>query len=278
MSILTDEDCNFNAYLQIPASCNSNCEYCSTKYSRMGKLALSRNAQDWAWAMKRLSDERGPVYFAFAFGEPFSSIDLVQIMGQLSESNIIDCMTNMVVTVKMIEEYFNEPGNARVGATYHPHLWNDLDDFIKETNKLREIPIGFINIFILGHPKHLSGIIEWKNRIKSETDAGVYVTPFYGSYDNRQYPDNYTDEEDRIINDCLIQQYGKNLIKKENKICSAGVNNIYIDWHGDVRPCYAHSIEPMGNIFSGYKLYSEARVCSIGECVCPDMWRYIKDD
>lgn len=283
MRVVDAEDIRLTVYFQIPSICNMRppCHYCGTLSDRVEIPSLPCPSQDWWRAVSDLETSHGPMRLCFAFGEPYADIDLVRMLGVLTERNIVDTMTNMLVTRQCIEQYFIDPRNACLGATFHPHAWPSIDDFISEVGATMDLGVRSVSVFILGHPSHIPHLDHWRGKIADQLGLTSYVTPFLGMHEGRHYPSDYTEEELAKIKGMLIECYGvaeEVFSGTKGSLCRCGMDFIYVRWNGDVTSCPEWTSYPLGNLYQGtLEFLAEPMPCRSQRCTSPDMLRFRVD-
>ena len=261
-----------NIRFQIPHSCDISplCPYCSVRHG-FEKAPVKGDPGQWWKGIQQIRDDYPHSYFCFIYGEPFSYKNLVGWMGMLSRTNKVDCVTNLVNTHEMIEQYFLNPSNLVLTASYHPHYWGDIEKFDREIDKVNKTGARLNSVFLLGYPPYIPHLLEWKKHFESKK-INVYMNAFYGEYKDKKYPDNYNNNDKEII---LGSSYGNKTIfmKTKGMLCNAGKDIVYVKWNGDVTSCYTSNYYTLGNILTDrIKFFIEPKPCLSDICDCPDMF------
>lgn len=71
------------------------------------------------------------------------------------------------------------------------------------------------------------------------TDIEYFVQPYVGSYEGRQYPQSYTEQERQILRRTVYSRHDYEFLLnlKRPGLCNAGYKYIYVQPNGAVHPC-----------------------------------------
>ncbi len=269
--------------------CNYRCTYCIIFESPQWDSVLSKKsrapipAERWMEIWDGIYDRYGSAHIHCSGGEPFYYPRFIDILAHVMEKHTMECDTNLSFGIgEFIAKV--KPGSFRFAPSFHPEF-ADLKTHAEKCRRLREAGFDLQGVNYICWPPHLERIPEFK---KAYEDIGVVLTliPFRGRYEGKDYPDAYTPEQRRSINQMsgnpvLSEDYG-NWYKGANQggenhtrraaNCRAG--QMYAKIHPDgnaLRCCFLDPDERgmMGNLIDGtFKLYDEPKICEFPACSC----------
>ncbi len=218
---------------------------------------------------RKLYERYGPASIELIGGEPFIYPHFTELIKELSRMYTIGITTNLSVDV---EDFIKQVDTSKVKVTptFHP-LFADFDKFSKRILFLKESGIGS-HIFYLAYPPQIKLIKYYSEKFR---DLGVpmEVLTFWGQYNDKTYPQNYTEEEKELIQPYLSKREGEKfqLEPKEvkGKLCQAGQIYANIKADGSTFRCGGRDAQLIGNLFSNdFKLLDEPSPCKSEFCPC----------
>ncbi|MBM3255300.1 MAG: radical SAM protein, partial [Candidatus Omnitrophica bacterium] len=258
-------------------ACNYRCAYCHApkpehKDARQARY-IPRNA--WIDIWKRMYDRYGTWEMLISGGEPFAYPAFMELIIELSKIHLVGICTNLEWDVFSFVESV-DPQRVRIETSFHPEF-SDLSRFIEKLKALKSHGFEPTVNFVPWPP-----LLEQMKNIKEAIEAaGCQLTlqPFIGQFENRSYPQDYTEEERghfRIFkDDCNLKTLDFKTTKESNstkgKLCRMGQNYVFIHPDGEVSRCCRDHTFSLGNIIGdSFKLLEEPIACNAENCNC---WR-----
>lgn len=242
--------------------CNFNCFYCNEKKSsqlnHINIPALMQNIDNCDKTFK----------FTFTGGgEPFLVPNIVEACLEITKNNYIAFTTNGISNkLKHIAQRIDPENIDFIVASLHiteieKHdlLSRYIDNFIA----CRAAGIS-IKTHVVAHPSFINLLKKYKN-IFDDKNILIYFTPFIGKYDNKIYPQEYTESE---LNYFSLVNTDNNIYSQKSILCNAGYNTGVIWDNGDVHTCYSKN-EYLGNIYTKINFKNLLTNCSSDFCRCP---------
>ena len=276
---------NMRVGWQAPATCNMQplCPGCCTETIREGKPPIGCDPeallQGWFWLEKKY----GPLCVSVAMGEPFADAQVIEIIGHLARRNRVEVSTNLLTPV---EDLARLPRNDNVGiaTSFHPHAWDDVDDFIAKRKAVEAtgLRVGWASIY--GYPPDLPHLEEWQARMRAE-GITCLLQPFSGWWQYKHYPESYTPEEWAIFEHDAQTLYGEHAIDYahaqgpgKGTPCYTGTRRYcFVSHSSDIWRCYMGDAEPIGNLCRRkLRLVEGPTPCPSEACSCPDMWGLVE--
>lgn len=141
---------------------------------------------------------------------------------------------------------------------------NNLDDFIEMVNLLKFYQLKYL-IHYIYHPEITE---QFQELIDDLNTKGIEIMPkpFVGQYENKFYPENYTQEERNVFFG-IEERYIRNFPKKVSATgtCVGGKDMIQIDPIGRIYRCYSCWI-PHSTVLNGIKTFFFKRKCPVDYC------------
>jgi len=246
--------------------CNYRCPYCffEGKWDEYGKrtryLSIDQCMAHW----RRIYDRYGPPYIIITGGEPFLYPNFIELIRELSKITYhINISSNSSGDLKKFAEEI-DPKRVSLSLSYQPEFDN-LEDFLKRVIFLRKYNFdGCLNF--VAWPPYLKNISHIKDRFASRGEP-LKVIPFFGEYRGHNYPENYTEEERKIIG---IDETWFKKVKRMSSLCAAGQRTALVFPDGKVARCGRIGEEMLlGNFFdSNFRLLDSPLPCEAEFCPC----------
>ncbi|MFO1322755.1 MAG: SPASM domain-containing protein [Burkholderiales bacterium] len=200
-------------------------------------------------------------------------IDGARVLSHSANVSGVNLITNLSFPVKHYRRWFGDFDRAKVGlvASYHPTQIKDKDEWWRTARAMND-EVDF-SVCTVAHPTVLP---ELAAVIPAMRKAGlsVFVQPFLGAFEGRNYPDAYSDADRDVLRRLFYSRHDWEylLVGKRPGLCNAGFKSIYVDMTGTVRICgmAIRGPEPVGNLLTGepLALYDGPRPCTALDCRC----------
>jgi len=256
---------------QLQDACTFNCEYClEVKNATQSRQPFSLTTAEYADFWQYVHAKYGSGNIVITGGEPLLHPHFLDICNKISAYHRVTIRTNMSNDWQRFFEL--DSSKVAVEASFHP-AFSDPATFLKNCSTLKKK--GFaLTIHCLAHPLFAARLPAFMERC---ADAGLtaVMTAFWGTYNQKKYPDGYTHEEFNILQPYLGTKericYNLRGESPYGKLCNAGFKSAHIDSDGTItRCCYAPQ-EVMGNMRDrSIKLFSEPRACNQEFCPLND--------
>ncbi|MBM3255299.1 MAG: radical SAM protein [Candidatus Omnitrophica bacterium] len=275
--------------------CNYYCTYCflhsEPETTNIESIYLKND--EWVKIWRLAYQKYGPCNISVTGGEPFIYPNFIDLISKLTDMHTFEFSTNLSWDVVEFARKV-PPDKVKINSSFHPEFIV-LEDFLKKITYLKENNY-LVNITIVAYPPLLDSLFQYNEHIKK---AGCFfiLYPFRGLYENRVYPEGYTDKEraalnklglelraaDANINEPLLQkyklreEYDRGKIKlvnsKTEKICYMGQRYAKLVPNGEAfRCCAAVNKEwgRLGNFIKGtFEFSAEPLICpDLNHCRC----------
>ena len=258
--------------------CVYHCSYCFAYKPRNKGEYRKHDAREWEDLFLSFYNKYGKCNLILSGGEPFFYKDSVDFVINTTKYHHVHAGTNLFLEKDVLERIASQSKkeNLYISASFHPESAN-LETFIEKLLFLKDKGIAVRANGVL-FPEHLNRMVEIYNRFK-ETSIPIGFFPYIGEYKGRKFPDEYSEDELKIIaglpvwhqspRDSKIQ-----IPRTKGMLCYAGVKTIYINPNGEVRRCMsAHDI--IGNAFDeNFSLLKKPEPCPLDICDCGLYWKY----
>ena len=265
-------------------SCNYRCPYCwwHGKWDEFEKRNVYPGLEKLIAVWKRIYDLCGECHLEIAGGEPSIYPQFNEFILEILNYHTVSIMTNLSGNLDKIINDKSEKVRTRfkMGATFHP-LFANMEEFLPKAKQIRQNDMS-IGVLYLSYPPQIKDIPKYK-KLFSDNDIYFSVSTFWGTYNGKNYPDSYTDEEKKIIGIAIGERKDEKfqtepLITK-GKLCNAGYTYALIHPDGEVLPCGGASWKGeqiiIGNIFDpNFKLWDKPRQCPSQNCPCNE-WAFL---
>ncbi|MFA5388667.1 MAG: radical SAM protein [Candidatus Omnitrophota bacterium] len=248
-------------------SCNYRCPYCffEGKWLEYQKRNVYLSPDEWMEYWNRIYDRYGRSYILITGGEPFIYPDFIELIGKLSAVHYpINISTNTSGDLKTFADKI-DPAKVSVSASLQLNFEN-MESFLKKVKFLKERKfLGCIN-FVAYPPllEQLDFILERFDSIGEKPK----VIPFWGKYQDREYPFAYSDKEKEFLG--VDESWMKKVRKKDSR-CAAGYNSALIFPDGKVARCGQIGEKMLlGDFLNDFKLLDSPAACDAEYCPCDE--------
>jgi MoaA/NifB/PqqE/SkfB family radical SAM enzyme len=252
-------------------ACNYRCPYCwfSEKWHDLSSQnrypPLDEVLRRWGAIYQRY----GSSCIGLIGGEPFIYPRFTELIKELSRMHTITITTNLSVDV---DDFLRQVdiSNVKVTPTFHP-LFTDFDKFSKRASLLKESGASS-HIFYLAYPPQIKSIQYYLEKLSS-LNMPMKVLTFWGKYNDKEYPQSYTQEEKKLIEPYLGNREGEKFQldpkQVKGRLCRAGQVYAIIKADGSAYRCGGTSPHLIGNFFEdGFKLLDKHLPCESEFCLC----------
>ncbi|MDD5130368.1 MAG: radical SAM protein [Candidatus Omnitrophica bacterium] len=256
--------------------CNYRCAYCffAGKWEEYRKRNIYLSPQQLKEHWGKVYKKYGPIYLIITGGEPFIYPNFVEIIKELSEFCFhINISSNSSGDLKSFVEEV-DPQKVSLSVSFHPQF-DTLDDFIRRLLFIRQHKFnGCVNF--VAYPV-FTGKINFYRESFAAIKETLKIIPFFGQYQGKVYPENYTSEEREIIgiNDSWFTR-----VKKNGSLCQAGHKTALVFPDGKVARCgQVGESTLVGNFFDdNFKLLEHSSPCPVEYCPCDEGELPLSDD
>lgn len=258
-------------------ACNFRCPYCwfHGKWDDLKGKNYYPGTEALVAVWKKIYNRYGTAQIEIVGGEPIIYPEVGAVLAGLLQYHTLSVSTNLSADLDdIIRATEHKKDRLVIWATFHP-LFADTDDFIKNVKQLKERSFT-IGVNYLAWPGQLSQIPDLRQRLH-EIGVQCGMLTFWGTYNGKEYPLSYTDEERAII-DPLLQHRGGEVFQTTpvstlGKLCNAGHYYGVIQPNGTVLRCggggFGGVEERIGNIFDEkFVLWDAPAACKVPRCPC----------
>ena len=274
--------------------CNYSCSYCwpyahSDKPDHQSLYTYVKTIE----SIKKQANDNGfnMFHWSFSGGEPTAYKEFLALMFEVS-SDSIHMTTNLSPGIKWWDRYLQMTKASRrrsITASYH-HEFADENEFVYKCKYLQDNGV-FVTVNQVMVPEHFDMLY---NRCKRMSDIGINVTLKPQSNPSAsEIVHGYTDEQIKILQTGFPQHIQDEellqvkLIDNEQKVwfidqaerfnsfrfnkfsgwtCNSGYQSVIIR-ENEVKRSYSCHDERLGTLDTGFKLFSEPKVCITPTCV-----------
>jgi MoaA/NifB/PqqE/SkfB family radical SAM enzyme len=264
-------------------ACNYRCPYCFSH--NLWKELASRNkyfpAERWLGAWHRIQERYGAARIKIACGEPFIYPEFFRLVQGLSQEHTLEIVTNLSCGKEELGAFLAgvAPGAVTLYASFHPHF-EQCEPFIEKALMVKGK--GFLSgVNFVVYPAAFDQMKYFKRRFEA-AGLNFCLLPFRGAYRGAIYPDAYTEEEKRTINetsDSFSAEQRESLRrmvtpeKTKGRLCRAGQAYACIESDGTVSRCGESKDKCIGDFFDeDFALYDRSRPCENEKCPCEFRW------
>ncbi|MEM7818296.1 MAG: radical SAM protein [Candidatus Aenigmatarchaeota archaeon] len=257
--------------------CNFDCVYChpQIKAVKNRPLPYSMKSDEVAKCFNQLKKR---CLISLSGGEPFLYPDFINLCKHLTKGgNYLSINTNLSVRelIKQFAEEINPKFIKAIYASLHilerERLGLKVDDFINDCLLLQKKKFPLVVYYVM-YPPLFSRFEKDCNYLKKRGIKVLALKIFKGFYQNKKYPDAYTEEERKKMIEYPFNEYNYTLgylsgetYKTKGKLCRAGVNFFKVEVDGWVHRCPADE-EDFGNLFKGtFKPKNKPYPCRVKE-------------
>jgi len=251
--------------------CNYRCPYCWFYHKGYDYARDERHfsTEEWVIMWKNIFEKYGPCYIEIASGEPFIYPNFVSLVREISKIHLLTITTNLSVDIDDFVKQIDS-SMVKIGVTFHPSF-ADFDKFIKKAQILKEH--GFIDtVNYLAYPPQIKQLDYFKKKFK-QNGLAIMVTTFWGEHNGIKYPEGYTQQEIRIIDNDIgkrnKEEYQLKPKEVKGRLCHAGYKYALIKPCGSVVRCSQLSDRIIGNFFQeDFRLLDKPEPCEADSCPC----------
>jgi len=249
---------------QVSEKCNFNCKYCWVISRSTGKIY----SIDIKKLMNTLNKTKKIFYITIVGGgEPFLVPNIITATKELTKKHYLSIYSNLISPrIKEFSEKINPERVIYFNASLHLEELESkkmLDKFIRNFKYLEKK--GFnVHAIEVAYPP-LSKKADYYKKLFKQKGINISFTPFVGKYNEKKYPESYTDSEKNAFS---LSDKMLNIYHVKNKLCNAGYNAAEVDQNGDIRICKNFK-KNLGNIYSEINLNNTIIKCPYEICECP---------
>lgn len=274
--LLRPDQTTLRVHWQFAPFCNYHCPYCNADREGL-KVGARWSLEQMKGAWRRFTADHGPCQISVSGMEPMFGEKNFAILSWLAEDNVLDIDTNFSFPLSILER-FTEPDNVFFSTSYHPSGGVPPDDFIHKVHQVQARGFTVTCASLVCYPPYLEHVDEWRRQFE---DGGVLFLPrpFYGTYEGRQFPQEYNEAELEILRRHLSRdslQFQLNLKPTRGALCATGWLYCLITADGTVARCP----QDVGDL-GGMNFYRDRVVlrdhptpCAADHCWCEDLWHY----
>jgi len=266
-------------------SCNYTCAYCNIIRGRVNCAPeQTKHKIVELEALKDIWDRIFELYYSCAIrltgGEPSIYPGFIQLVSFLTEKHVVNLNTNLSFDIhKFMERVL--PQNVCINVSFHPEFIT-IEDLMVKLRALMKNGYG-CSVCCVGYPPFLKDLERYK-KILAGDNIPFNMSPFMGSYEARNFPGDYNEDERVILRKITDDPGAKddtnkkwldfrmNEEKRKDKLCRMGQTYAAILPNGDVKRCCSPFTKKIGNIFEkDFKIFDDAMPCDIDEkwnCPC----------
>lgn len=260
-------ECNVNFEWNMLYECNYRCPHCifEGKWEEYGPRTVYLSVAEWMKIWKRIYDRYGRTSLIITGGEPFIYPDFINLIEQISAMHHpINISTNASGDLIGFANKIN-PERVGLNLSFQPGF-NNLDNILEKVQFLKKKGFNTSHINICAYPPYLNDIDVYIEKAYSQGEI-LKVIPFYGKYENVEYPDGYNEREKKLLG--MDKSWEKN-VRRKGKLCSAGYKSALIFPDGKVARCGQIGERFLiGNIFDeNFHLLEKPLKCDVDLCPC----------
>jgi hypothetical protein len=267
--------------------CNADpvCPYCCTELDRVKQpTSLPRSADECIQGMLQVGEDIGPYYAVTSWGDGMCNDETARVIGAIARRNRVDITCNFIFPKERLR-FMPTNGNLNFCVSFHPQLWNSVDEFIDKVGWVVDEGFPVAVIGVVGYPPYMKHMASWVEKMRA---AGLTANAmrFGGQFNGRTYPQAYTTQEtEMLLSLCAEPDSAREHIdlylsgSPAGKMCRAGVDYVCVTWDGTAHRCPSLWVDDgvaMGNIFDGITLMKEPKECNAMLCICSDLWSLIE--
>ncbi len=222
-------------------------------------------------------DDSGAVYeINLVGGEPTILPNFIELCIELTKKNYIFLSTNLSnsnVFDRMIEAI--DPKHITgIDASFHVEqreMRSSFEQYAEYFLKLQEAGFTVYTNYV-AHPRLMDRIETDFARLKS-LGVEMKATPFIGVWENKSYPESYTEQERAIIFNTTANAGKWDATIDEGikgHLCNAGYNVFWVSRNGVISKCTTYLQKTYGNIYKKVEAFDKKmQPCYARTCTCP---------
>lgn len=249
--------------------CNYRCPYCffDGKWDEVLKRDRHLPKEIMLSAWSRIKDKYGEVKIDISGGEPSQFPGFFNLIKGISNIHSIGISTNLSFDIQALIDNC-DPTRISLGASFHPYS-SKLEDILDKVSLLRKHGWS-VGICCVGYPPFILKLDYYYSYLK---DFGFSVLPFWGKYNDKVYPKEYTEEEKFMINKYISKRNNENFKvdppRVKTRICRAGQVYAHIMPDGEVLRCGWEGGTIYKNFFDGnFTFLDKPLPCNSEYCGC----------
>ncbi|MBU1125373.1 MAG: radical SAM protein [Candidatus Omnitrophica bacterium] len=249
-------------------ACNFRCPYCffDGKWAEYGRRNIYQSSGEWMRDWNKILQVHGRCYILITGGEPFMYPDFIELMRQLSRIHYpLNISTNASGDLESFVKVI-DPQRVSLSVSLQPHF-TKLDAFLEKIALLRAHQFyGCVNF--VAYPPFLKNISFYQDKFKEKGEE-LKIIPFWGKYQNQEYPFSYTQEEKKMVG---ITDAWFSKVRKKNSRCPAGYNSALIFPDAKVARCgQIGERMVIGNFLDpSFRLLEKPLPCDAEYCPCDE--------
>lgn len=252
--------------------CNYKCSFCSPQDIKTVMLGLDR----WIAIWDGIYEKYGECHIHISGGEPFLYPKFMELITSLSKKHTLEFSTNLSCDVNPFIDNIS-PKRARLGGSFHPEFAN-FAEFLQKISLLKQM--GFdVWVNYVAYPPHLKEMGGYKKSVETTLPGVLFaIQPFNGKYEGKDYPQNYTEEEKKLMNFNDNSEVNKETIDwrtdgaksiVKDKLCRMGQMYARIYPDTEVYRCCGNGALKLGSLIdNSFKLLDEPLPCECNNCPC----------
>ena len=250
-------------------ACNYRCPYCflDGHWEELLKTDKYFSKERILVAWTRIKDKYGEAHICVSGGEPVLFPNFISLIKEISNMHTIGICTNLSIDVKDIIDNL-DPRRVDLSVSFHPHFVK-INDMLDKLHLLKQYQWRLI-VECVGWPPLISNMDNYYFNFR---DFNFSVLPFWGKYNGKAYPENYTEEAKSIINRYIAHRENESFRtdppRVKGRVCRAGQVYAHILPNGQVLRC-SFGGEPINKNFfdDEFSLLDKPSFCSSEYCGC----------
>jgi MoaA/NifB/PqqE/SkfB family radical SAM enzyme len=208
-------------------------------------------------------------------GEPFIFPGFIDLISNLSKRCTIRITSNLSIGIDVINNFIEmaDANKIKLLASFHPSF-AQLNTFFEKISILKGH--GFLEaVIFVAYPPQMKQLKHLEEKFK-ENGVVFSVTPFWGRYKGHNYPEDYCEEERKILasylgNETKRLEFTLTKISPKGRLCHAGQYFALLSDDGSVFRCGQLKNKTIGNFFdTDFTLLSSPLPCESNVCPCDD--------
>jgi len=242
------------AYNGFSCECNYHCPYC--QYEMQKGHHFFGTIEQWHQGFKKSFGDQHLVFY-FGHGEPMIGKNFFEIVAMIEkepnwEMRIISNLSGDLE--RLVNTRIAKEGRLNINGSFHPTMIS-TEDFLKKLLFLRKHNIEVPVVYTLWPPL----IEKFKKdfEIFNKNNFLVHIRRFRGVYNNKLYPNAYTDQEKQFFAHYADNATIKYMLHEEpttGKVSYTGMTFIFVDNKGNIGYCddaRTFNDSNLGNILKG---------------------------
>lgn len=247
--------------------CNYRCPYCflAGRWDEDAKMDKEFSKDKVIAAWSRMKDKYGECSICISGGEPTLFPNFFECIDAISKMHSVGICTNLSVDISKFIDLANP---VALSVSYHPHF-ADASDLLNKLSLLKRHQWE-LKVEVVGWPPLIPKLDEYCLIFQ---EYKFSVLPFWGKYNEKNYPIDYSEEEKKVINKYIANRDGESFKTNppivKGRLCRAGQVYANILPNGEVTRC-SFGGEKIGRNFfdADFKLLDRAHRCYSEHCGC----------